>query len=147
MAIIQIASRTVTNLPTATAGPGVFAGATTGKFWVREVKVFNTTSTAVCVGVAVCTATGTQVGGLTEYQIDDASAPAPSETAFTSMSSAATVAAQIEQATLGAAAGSGIIFTWGEKELEIPEGTGNGIIINCPTGTAQHLDFSLKWQK
>jgi hypothetical protein len=147
MAIIQIASRTVTNLPTATAGPGVFAGATTGKFWVREVKVFNTTTSAVCVGVAVCTATGTQVGGLTEYQIDDASAPAPSETAFTSMSSAATVVAQIEQVTLGAAAGSGIIFTWGEKELEIPEGTGNGIIINCPTGTAQHLDFSLKWQK
>jgi hypothetical protein len=147
MAIFQIASRTVTNLPTTTAGPGVFAGATTGKFWIREVKVFNTTTSAVCVGIAVCTATGTQVGGLTEYQIDDASAPAPSETAFTSMSSAATVAAQVEQATLGAAAGSGIVFTWAEKELEIPEGTGNGIIINCPTGTAQHLDFSLKWQK
>jgi hypothetical protein len=147
MAKFAVGARTVTNLPTATAGPGLFAGATSGKFWVREIKVTNTTANAVCVGIAVCTATGTQVGGLTEYQTDDASAPAPSETAFTSQSTASTVAATIDQVTLGAAIGSGWVFTWGEKELEIPEGTGNGIIINCPTGTAQHLDFAIKWEK
>jgi len=147
LALISAAGRTVTNLPTTTAGPGVFAGATSGKFWLREIGVFNTTAVAVAVGVAVCTATGTQVGGLTEYQTDDASAPAPSETAFTSMSTAATVAATIRQASLGASVGSGIVFTFEEKEVEIPEGTGNGVIINCPTGTAQHLDFYIKYQK
>ena len=145
--IFAAAGRTVTNLPTATAGPGVFAGATSGQFYIREIGVFNTTATAVCVGVAVCTATGTQAGGLTEYTEDDASAPAPSETAFTSQSSASTVAAQLRQATLGAAVGSGMVWTWGEKDLEIAEGTGNGVIINCPTGTAQHLDFWIKWAK
>jgi len=147
MAIFEVASRTVTNLPTTLRGPGIFAAATSGKFWIREVGIFNTTATAVCVGIIVCTASGTQVGGLTEYQIDDASAPAPSETAFTSQSSDSTSAATIRQASLGAAIGSGVIFTWGEKELEIAEGTGNGIVINCPTGTAQHVDFYLKWQK
>jgi hypothetical protein len=144
---ISAASRTVTNLPTATAGPGVFASAGDGPFWVREVGVFNTSTTAVAVGLAVCTATGTQVGALTEYILDNPAAPAPSETAFTSMSSAATVAAQIRQASLGAAVGSGIIWTFGEAGVLIPEGTGNGIIINCPTGTAQHLDFYLDWVK
>lgn len=147
MALFQIASRTVTNLPTTVRGPGVFAGATSGKFWLKEVGVFNTTTSAVAVGICVCTAQGTAVDGLTEYQIDDASAPAPSETAFKSQSADSTVAAQIVQATLGAAIGSGAIFTWGDKEVEIPEGTANGIIINCPTGTAQHLDFYFKWMK
>jgi hypothetical protein len=147
MASISAAGRTATNLPTATAGPGVFAGATPGKFWVKEIGVSNTTVTAVAVGVAICTATGTQAGALTEYQTDDPSAPAPSETAFTSMSTAATVAAQIRQASLGAAIGSGWVFTFADKEVEIPEGTGNGVIINCPTGTAQHLDFWIKWHK
>jgi hypothetical protein len=147
MAIYGAAGRTVTNLPTTTAGPGVFAGASSGKFWVREIGITNTTTSAVAVGVAVCTATGTQAGALTEYQTDDPTNAAPSETAFTSQSTASTVAATIRQASLGAAIGSGIVFTFAEKELEIPEGTGNGVIINCPTGTAQHLDFWIKWQK
>lgn len=147
MAIISAAGRTATNLPTAARGPGVFAGATSGKAWVREIGVTNTTTTAVCVGVAVCTASGTQAGALTEYQTDDPSAPAPSETAFTSQSTDSTVAAQIRQASLGAAIGSGIVFTFGEKEVELSEGAGNGVIINCPTGTAQHLDFWIKWHK
>jgi hypothetical protein len=147
MAIFGVGGRTVTNLPTATAGPGIFAGATSGKFWIREVGVFNTTTSAVAVGLAVCTATGTQAGGLTEYQTDDPSNAAPSETAFTSMSTAATVAATIRQISLGAAIGSGFVWTFGEKEWEVPEGTANGMIINCPTGTAQHLDFYIKWEK
>jgi hypothetical protein len=147
MAVFSAAGRTATNLPTATAGPGVFAGATSGKFWVKEIGVTNTTVNAVAVGVAICTATGTQAGALTEYQTDDPSAPAPSETAFTSMSTAATVAATIRQASLGAQIGSGFVFTFADKDVEIPEGTGNGVIINCPTGTAQHLDFWIKWHK
>lgn len=144
---ISAASRTVTNLPTATAGPGVFAGASGGAFRLREVGVFNTTTTAVAVGLAVCTATGTQVDGLTEYVEDDPSAPAAAETAFKSQSTASTVAAQIRQASLGAAIGSGVIWTFGEAGLLIAEGTANGVIINCPTGTAQHLDFYLVWEK
>lgn len=147
MAIFEVGSRTVTNLPTTLRGPGLFAGATSGKFWLLEVGIFNTTTTAVAAGLVVCSATGTQVDGLTEYQIDDASAPAPSETAFKSQSSDSTAVATIRQASLGAAIGSGLVWTWGEKELELPEGTGNGVIINCPTGTAQHLDFYFKWHK
>jgi hypothetical protein len=147
MALFRAAGRTVTNLPTATAGPGIFAGATSGKFWIREVGVFNTSSSAVAVALCACTATGTQVGALTEYQTDDPSAPAPSETAFTSMSSAATVSGTIAQITLAAAVGSGMVFTFEEKEWEIPEGIANGMIISCPTGTAQHLDFYIKWAK
>lgn len=144
---ISAASRTVTNLPTAARGPGVFAGATDGAFRLREVGVFNTTTTAVNVGLAVCTATGTQVDGLTEYVLDDPSAPAPAETAFKSQSSDSTVAAVIRQASLGAAIGSGLIWTFGDAGVLIAEGTTNGVIITVPNGTAQHLDFYLDWEK
>lgn len=147
MAIYGVGSRTVTNLPTTLRGPGVFASASAGKIWIREVGVYNTSVTAVAVGICPCTATGTQVGGLTEYQTDDPSNAAPSETAFTSQSTDSTVAAVIRQISLGAATGSGMVFTFAEKEWEIPEGTANGMIITCPTGTAQHLDFYIKWQK
>ena len=145
--LISAAGRTVTNLPTAARGPGVFAGATGGGFWVLEVGVFNTTTTAVAGGVLLCTATGTQVGGLTEVIEDDQSnGNAPAETAFTSQSSDST-GTIIRQFSLGAAVGSGLVMTWAPRELLISEGTANGIIISCPTGTAQHLDFWIKWGK
>lgn len=145
--LISAAGRTVTNLPTAARGPGVFAGSTGGKFWVKEIGVFNTTTTAVAVGVLLCTATGTQAGALTEVIEDDQSnGNAPAETAFTSQSTDST-GTIIRQASLGAAIGSGLIWTWGDRELLIDEGTGNGVIITCPTGTAQHLDFWIKWGK
>lgn len=147
MARISAAGRGVTNLPTAVRGPALFGSASGGSFWVREVGVFNTTTSAVCVGLAVCTAQGTGAGGLTEYQEDDATAAAPAETAFSSQSTDSTVAATIRQASLGAAIGSGVIWTFGERGLEITEGTANGIIINCPTGTAQFLDFYFVWNK
>lgn len=147
MARYSAAGRGVTNLPTTTTGPALFASAAGGKFVVREVGVSNTTTSAVAVGLAICTAQGTGVGGLTEYCEDDASAPAASETAFTSQSTASTVAAQIRQFSLGAAIGSGVIWTFGERGLEVAEGTANGVIINCPTGTAQFLDFYYIWDK
>jgi hypothetical protein len=147
MARFSAAGRGVTNLPTAVRGPALFAGATTGAFWVREVGIFNTTTSAVAVGLAVCTAQGTGAGGLTEFQEDDPSAPATGETAFTSQSTDSTVSATIRQASLGAAIGSGVIWTFGERGLEIAEGTGNGVIVNCPTGTAQFLDFYFVWAK
>jgi hypothetical protein len=144
---IAAAGRSTTTVPTTLQGPGVFASAADGPFWIVEVGVFNTTITAVAVGLAVCTATGTQAGGLTEYVQDNPAVPAPTETAFTQMSTNATVAATIRQASLGAAIGSGVIWTFGDRGLFIPEGTGNGVIINCPTGTGQHLDFHLVWDK
>lgn len=147
MAFFEAGGRGVTNLPTTGRGPGVCAGSTSGKFWIREVGIFNTTTTAVAVGLGIITATGTQAGTVTEYQIDDTLAPSPSEVVFLSQSSESTLAATIRHASLGAAIGSGIVYTWGEKELEITEGTGNGLIIVCPTGTAQFLDFYIKWQK
>lgn len=147
MALFAGAGRTVTNLPTAARGPGVFGSAAGGQWYLREVGVFNTTTTAVAGGIAMCSASGTQAGAVTEWQTDDPSASAPLETCFLSQSTDSTLLALIRQFSLGAAIGSGLIIPFEPYEVEMAEGTGSGIIITCPTGTAQHLDFWFRWQK
>lgn len=141
------AGRGVTNLPTSVRGPALFAGAASGSFYLREVGVFNTTATAVAVGLVVCSAQGTGAGALTEYQEDDFLAAAPGETAFTSQSTDSTAVATIRQASLAAAIGAGVIWTFGDRGVHIPEGTTNGVIINLPTGTGQFVDFYFVWDK
>ena len=83
----------------------------TGK--VREIGVFNTTSTAVAV--AVCRFTNsTGVGaGLTEVLYDELG-NAPSCTGFAGHTADGTVGANIRYASLGAAVGSGVIWTFGD---------------------------------
>ena len=65
----------------------------------------------------------------------------------TSHSGDATIASVIRQATVGAAAGAGVIFTFGENGLYRPEGVGNGVVLTCPTGTAQFFDFYFCWDE
>jgi hypothetical protein len=113
---------------------------------LREVGVFNTTTTAFCVGVGIATALGTVAGAATEYCEDD-SGHTVLGIVNTSHSADGTVAAVVRQATVGAAAGAGVIFTFGENGIYRPEGTGNGIILTCPTGTAQFFDFYFIWDE
>lgn len=135
----------MTNLPTTVRGPNLYCSAD-GGIRVREVGVANTTATAVCVGLGIATALGTVAGALTEYCEDD-----PGHTvlgiANTSHSADATIAATTRQTTLGAAVGATIIWTFGDNGLYRPEGTGNGVVIICPTGTAQFLDFWFVWDE
>ena len=51
------------------------------------------------------------------------------------------------QTTLGAAVGSGWVWTFGDEGLQIPEGTANGIGIYIPTGTGQILDYYIFWDE
>jgi hypothetical protein len=135
----------VTNLPTTARGPNLYCSAD-GGLRLREVGVFNTTANAVSVGLGVATALGTVAGAATEFCEDD-----PGHTVLgivnTSHSADATIAAVARRTTLGAAIGSGVIWTFGENGLYRPEGTGNGVVITCPTGTAQFLDFYFVWDE
>jgi hypothetical protein len=112
---------------------------------VREVGVFNTTATAVAVALVRFT-NATGVGaGLTEADYDAAN-PAQC-TGFAGHTADSAVGQVFRQAALGAAIGSGIIWTFGDSGLLIPVGTGNGIGVICPTGTGQICDFHLDWDE
>jgi len=123
----------------------VYATASSGRLYLREVGVFNTTAVAVCVALEVATTAGTVGAGLTEVNISDPS-HAILGAAFQTHTGDATVN-QVRQASLGNAIGAGVIWTWGPYEFAIDEGTANGAVITCPTGTAQHLDFYFEWDE
>jgi hypothetical protein len=144
MARCSVAGRT-SAVPTALRGPSVYATAAV-RPRIREVGVFNTTTTAMAVGLVRASATGTQGAGLTEICESDPTHTVIA-TGFNTHTADATVGAAFRQASLGAAIGAGVIWTFGEDGCVIDDGTGNGLVIICPTGTGQHLDFYVVWDE
>lgn len=130
-------------IPTTLRGPSLYATAAV-RPKIKEIGVFNTTVTACAVAIVRASATGTQGAGLTEVALSDPS-QTPTATGFNTHTADATVGSPIRQASLGAAVGSGVIFTF--ADLEIDSATTAGIVIICPTGTAQHLDFYFEWEE
>lgn len=115
---------------------------------LREVGVFNTTTTAVSVRLVRLTAQGTPGAGLTEAPHNDR-AVAASSTTFTTHSADATVGNDLGyRAILGAAAGAGIIWTFGDSGVIVPSGTANGVgVIVISGGTGQVCDLYFVWDE
>ena len=116
---------------------------------VREIGVFNTTTTAVALMLARLSTAGTQGAALVESR-HRRSGPAASCTAFTTHSGAPTI---LEtdlgyRTSLGAAIGAGVIWTFGDAGLEVGDaGTGNGLGIIVATGTGQICDAYIVWDE
>lgn len=144
MARCSVAGRT-SAVPTAARGPSVY-GTTGVRARIREIGVFNTTATACAVAVCRASATGTQGAGLTEINESDPSGTIIA-TGFNTHTADATVGSPVRQASLGAAIGSGVVFTFGDSGLEVDSATTAGVVITCPTGTGQHLDFYISWDE
>lgn len=113
---------------------------------LREVGVFNTTGTAVQVGLSRFT-NATGVGtGLTEAP-EDPSDVAALATVFAGHTADGGVGNALRIATLGGAAGSGVIWTFGGKGLVINQATADGIGVLTPTGTGQICDIYFVWEE
>jgi hypothetical protein len=113
---------------------------------IREVGVTNTTSTALAVALARFT-TATNVGaGLAETAEDDPVQVAVA-TVFAGHTGDGGVGGVVRQASIGAAVGAGVIWTFGGNGLEIPAGTANGVGIITPTGTGQICDCYIVWDE
>ena len=135
--VVGTAARAIASLFAAAAVRGV----------LREVGIFNTTTTATAATLARFTAATNVGAGLTEAQHDN-SAVAPSCTGFAGHTGDGTVGAILRQAALGAAIGSGVIWTFGGEGIIIPAGTANGIGVICPSGvTGQILDYYYEWEE
>lgn len=122
--------------------------AATVNFRIREIGVFNTTSTAVAIKLTRMSSAGTQGAGLTETS-HDSSAVAASCTAFNTHSVAPTLSGDLGyNVTLGAAAGAGVIWTFGgDVGLNASVGTGNGVGVLVATGTGQVCDAYIVWDE
>jgi hypothetical protein len=142
MARMAIAGR-MSAVATAARGPSVYS-TTAVRPNIREIGVFNTTAVACAVAVVRATATGTRGAAITAVCLDDDSHTAVVTGANTHTVDA-TVLSPFRQATLGAAIGSGVIFTFGAEGITLDNLTTAGVVITCPTGTGQICDFYIEW--
>lgn len=147
MAQFSVSGR-MTAAPTSTL-PGISLYAPAGtRLIVREIGIFNTTTTACQVAVRMMTTAGTQGAALDELEWDS-NGPSPTGTGVNSHTSTGPTitAGNYRLGTLGAAAGAGIIWTFGGGGLIVPIGTGNGVGILTPTGTGQICDVYFDWDE
>ncbi len=114
---------------------------------LREVHVTNTTTTATDMALRMFTATGTQGAGITEIEYDNAG-PTPTGTVFTTHTVTPTITAgEFARASLAAAIGGGVVWTFAKRGIIVPAGTGNGIGVIVGTGTGQICDLTFVWEE
>jgi hypothetical protein len=146
MARYSIAGRASAAATATLPAVSLFAAAAVGGRIV-EIGIFNTTATAFEASLRRFTAQGTVGAGLTEIP-DDPDSVAASCTGFDAHTVTPTITAGvIRQAPIGAAIGSGVIWTFGDKGLVLKVGTGNGYGILCPTGTGQVFSYHIVWDE
>lgn len=120
----------------------------TGEIWVVEIHVTNTTTTAFECSIKRVTTTGTQGTAQTAvYGEGPNNNTAKGDPRDTHTVLPTLVAGELARTTIGASAGSGIIWTFGSRELVIPSGTGNGIAVMPMTGTGQIADVVFVWDQ
>jgi hypothetical protein len=142
----SVAGRSTVAGTTLRAVASIFGTATKG-FRLRECGVCNTTATAVAVSLVRFT-NATGVGaGLTDIQWDKEHDPLPLATPFAGHTADGAVSAPFRQFSLGAAIGSGVIWTFGDTGIVVNIGTANGIGVICPVGTGQILDYYFDWEE
>lgn len=117
---------------------------------VREIGIFNTTTTAFDVKlVRLSSGPGTVGAGLAETPLDNPVAVSGGQ-AFTTHT-AGTIAQTDAgyRASIGAAVGAGVIWTFGGEGLEIlaAAGTVNGVGIVVENGTGQAAQVYISWDE
>ena len=113
----------------------------TGDVWLVEVGITNTATTAFVCSLARLTSAGTQgaSAGTVTYE-EGASNLTAKWAAVQAHTVAPTLGPDVRRATIGASAGSGVIFTFGGRGLLLPSGTANGLGLIALTGAAQLAD-------
>ncbi len=120
--------------------------------WLREVGCFNTTATAVEIFLTRLTAVGTAGASITPV-LYNVNGPPALCTANTTHSVNATYGDDLGyRAVLGAAVGSGVIWTFGDTGLMIGQNDAltvvtDGIGISLETGTGQICQTYFIWDE
>ena len=114
---------------------------------LREVGVFNTTATNVDVKLVRLTSVGTAGAAITPAPQVDRSAAASCTMANTH-TVAPTLGADLGyRASLGAAIGSGVIWTFGDRGIEMPVAVTQGIGVIIENGTGQICQIYFVWDE
>jgi hypothetical protein len=113
---------------------------------LRECGVFNTTATGVAVKLARLSTTGTQGATVTaaKYNPDSAAAAMGG---FNTHTVAPTATDLGYRAQLGAAVGSGVIWTFGDLGIRLTAAVTNGVGVLIENGTGQVCQVYFVWDE
>lgn len=111
---------------------------------ILEIGISNTTATAFVVALNRLSTVGTAGAGLTESR-EDSPTHVALATGFAGHTVGPTVGEELRRFSIGAAIGSGVIWTFSEAGIELGEATTNGVGLLCPTGTGQVFDYYIAW--
>ena len=120
---------------------------------IREIGVFNTTATAVALFLTRLTDAGTVGANLVEARHNPKSAPALCTAVGTHTSTGPTLGEDLGYRTvLGAAVGSGVIWTFGDTGIVVSaadavEAVGNGVGVLVENGTGQACQAYIVWDE
>lgn len=124
---------------------GSLYSATTVMPRIREVGVYNTTATACAVKLARLSTAGTKGSGLTVAALSAADPATVASTGFQTHTVAPTATDLGYRAQLGAAVGSGQIWTFDDWELTLAASATAGLGILVESGTGQVLEWYISW--
>jgi hypothetical protein len=115
---------------------------------IREIGVSNTTAVQVALKLVRLTTTGTQGAGLTEASLTPQDGVAAIAAAFATHSVAPTLGNDLGyRCQLGAAIGSGWVWTFGDLGLSIAVAANAGIGVIVENGTGQACQAYIVWDE
>ena len=123
----------------------VYAAAAAGGA-IKEVHAFNSAATEVALKLVRLNTAGTKPAALTDAEYDEGANGAQMNM-HTTHTVGPTIGEEFQRAILGAAIGSGFIWTFGDKGLIIPVGVANGIGLIVSVGTGQVCDVTFVWDE
>lgn len=112
---------------------------------VREIGIFNTTATAVAIKLARLSTAGTPGASITPAALPAFDPATSGVTVRNTYTVAPTTTDLGFRAVLGAAVGSGFVWTWDDWELTTSAVANSGIGALVENGTGQALQFYVKW--
>ncbi|MBA2952094.1 hypothetical protein GON03_18945 [Nocardioides sp. MAH-18] len=115
---------------------------------IREIGVFNTTSTAVALKLCRLTTAGTPGASLGAVAMNPRNPEAAVAALRNTYSSTAPTTTDLGfRAVLGAAVGSGFVWTFDDFDLCVDAAANAGVGILVENGTGQALQVYFKWSE
>jgi hypothetical protein len=121
-------------------------GGTTVRPHIYEIGVFNTTATAVALKLCRITTAGTPGATLTSEKISDPEGPASIALLKNTYSSTGPTLTDLGfRCQLGAAIGSGFVFTFGAEGIAVPAVANAAVGVVVENGTGQACQVYFAW--
>lgn len=121
-------------------------GGTTSHARITEIGVFNTTATAVAVKLVRLSTAGTPGATLTSAALES-EAPASIALLKNTYTVTATMTDLGYRAQLGAAVGSGVVWTFPGPGITVPNVANAGVGVVVENGTGQACQIYFAWQE